>query len=99
MSVLHDPSHFVSRVLRLDKDQRLHCNVSIQRLDYFKEEEDIEVWEGCYDNSLRAESFIFAMGGVYFSFSCLLVFTLLVQTATSLLCKVFFVCVCVCVLY
>ena len=52
MSVLHDPSHFVSRVLRLDKDQRLHCNVSIQRLDYFKEEEDIEVWEGCYDNSL-----------------------------------------------
>ena len=45
---------------------------------------------------LRPESFIFAMGGVYFSFSCLLVFTLLVQTATSLLCKkVFFMCVCV----
>lgn len=50
------------------------------------------VYEG-----LRAESFIFAMGGVYFSFSYLLVFTLLVQTATSLLCKkvFFFVCVCV----
>ena len=47
---------------------------------------------------LRPESFIFAMGGVYFSFSCLLVFTLLVQTATSLLCKkVLCVCVCVCV--
>ena len=46
------------------------------------------VYEG-----LRAESFIFAMGGVYFSFSYLLVFTLLVQNATSLLCKKVFLCV------